>query len=200
MDHETYLTLDGNEWQGASYYTSKDGTGTVSDKVMYIDKTKFPKKVLLWLCISEKGMSEPVFFKGGLAVNAKVYQKKCLPKVADFIQKCHENDDIVFWSDLASAHYAPTTLEKMQDPQIPFIPKSLNPPNVPQLRPIEDFWANLKINIYAGNYQPKSVDALIRKMKAALKDIPLSLYSCAMKKIPANIRTASRYGINSFIH
>ena len=105
MGDEAYLTLYGNEWQEASYYTSKDGIGIVSENVKYIDKTKFSKKVLLWLCISEKGMSEPVFFKGVLAVNQKVYQKKCLPKVADFIQKCHENEDIVFFSDLASAHY-----------------------------------------------------------------------------------------------
>ena len=68
------------------------------------------------------------------------------------------------------------------------------------LGPIEEFWANLKRKIYGDNYQPKSVDALIRKKKAVLKDIPLSLYSSAMKKIPENIGTASRDGINSFIH
>ena len=39
IDDKTYLTLDGNEWQGASYYTSKGGTGTVFDNVKYIDKT-----------------------------------------------------------------------------------------------------------------------------------------------------------------
>ena len=72
IDDKTYLTLDGNEWQGASYYTSKNGTETVSDNVKYIGKTKFPKKLLLWFCISEKPMSKPVFFKGKLVINAKV--------------------------------------------------------------------------------------------------------------------------------
>ena len=41
---------------------------------------------------------------------------------------------------------------KIQDIQILFIPKSLNAPNVAQLQPIEEFWANLKRKIYVDNY------------------------------------------------
>ena len=84
MDDETYLTLDGN-WLGTSYFTSP--TNQVRSEVKFISHTKFPKKVLLWLTISEKGMSKPLFFRSGLAVNGKIYSTKCLPEVASFIKK-----------------------------------------------------------------------------------------------------------------
>ena len=36
-----------------------------------------------------------------------LYQEECLSKILIlFIQKHHNNDDYVFWSDKASAHYA----------------------------------------------------------------------------------------------
>ena len=35
-----------------------------------------------------------------------------------------------------------------------------NPPNVPHLCPIENYWATLKRAVYAGGYQAKSLDAL----------------------------------------
>jgi hypothetical protein len=55
---------------------------------------------------SESGISEPVYFKAGLPVNKEVYIFKCLPVLHTFIQKHHKNEKIVFWLDLASAHYA----------------------------------------------------------------------------------------------
>ena len=45
MDDKTYLTLDGNDWQGTSYFTSP--TNQVSSEVKFISHTKFPKKLLL---------------------------------------------------------------------------------------------------------------------------------------------------------
>ena len=69
MDDETYLTLDSNDGQGTSYFTSP--TKEVSCVVKFISHTKFPKQLLLWLTISEKGMSKPLFFRSGLAVNGE---------------------------------------------------------------------------------------------------------------------------------
>ena len=140
MDDETYLTLDGNDWQGTPHKP-------VDDKVKYISHAKFHKKVLLWLTIIEKGMSNPILFPSGLAVIAEVYSTQCLPEVSRFIKKFHGNDDIVFWPELASSHYAKKSLEEMKRLTIPVVPKDSNPPNIPQLRPIENFWANLKRRI-----------------------------------------------------
>jgi hypothetical protein len=67
---KSYFTVDGNEWQQQSYSESEDHPAT--EEVKFVRKTKFPAKVLLWLAISESGISEPVFFKVGFAVNEEV--------------------------------------------------------------------------------------------------------------------------------
>jgi hypothetical protein len=87
MDDKSYFTVDGNEWQQQSYYESEDHPAT--EDVKYVRKTKFSAKVLLWLAVSESGISEPVFFKAGIAVNKEVYIFKCLPVLHKLIQKHH---------------------------------------------------------------------------------------------------------------
>jgi hypothetical protein len=119
MVDESYFTVDGNECQQQSYYESKDHPAT--DDVKFIPKTKFPAKV------SESGIRDSIFFKASLAVNKEVYISKCVPVLHKFIQKHHKNEKIVFWPDLASAHYANDTL----------------------IRPIEIFWAKLKRKVYS---------------------------------------------------
>jgi hypothetical protein len=76
---------DGNEWQQQSYYESEDHPAT--EDVKFIRKIKFPAKILLWLAVSKSSMSDPVFFKAGLAVNKEVYISKCLPVLQKLIQK-----------------------------------------------------------------------------------------------------------------
>jgi hypothetical protein len=63
---------------------------------------------LLWLTVSESGISEPVFFKAGPAVNKK-YISKCLPVLHKFIQKHHKNKKFVFWPDFVPGPYAKDT-------------------------------------------------------------------------------------------
>lgn len=55
-----------------------------------------------------------MFFNSGLAVNKEVYITKCLPVLDTFIKKHHQHDEVVFWPDLASAHYAKDTLADLQ--------------------------------------------------------------------------------------
>jgi hypothetical protein len=72
MDDESYFTVDGNEWHQQSYYESEDHPAT--EYVKFIHMTKFPTKDLLWLAVSESGISEPLFFKAGPAsLSAKQY-------------------------------------------------------------------------------------------------------------------------------
>jgi hypothetical protein len=85
VDDESYFTVDVNEWKQQSYDESEDHAST--EDVKFTRKTKFPAKVLLRLAVSESGISEPVFFKAGLAVNKEVYISKCLPVLHKIIQK-----------------------------------------------------------------------------------------------------------------
>jgi hypothetical protein len=62
---------------------------------------------LLGLDVSEYGVSEPVAIKCGLAANKELYKFKFLPVLQILMQK------LVFWNDLASAHYAKDTLQRV---------------------------------------------------------------------------------------
>ena len=59
---------------------------------------------------------------------------------------------------------------------INFVPKDKNSPNVPQLRSIEDFWANLKRKVYANNYTPKNLKCLKNKIKLELEKMQYSVF------------------------
>jgi hypothetical protein len=52
------------------------------------------------------------------------------------IQKHHSDLKYIFWPDLASAHYTIDTVTWLTE-NVHYVPKRLNPPNVPQARPIE---------------------------------------------------------------
>ena len=49
-------------------------------------------------------------------------------------------NDIVFWPDLATCHYSGENLKLLDNSGIFRVPKNLNPPNAPQVRPIENYW------------------------------------------------------------
>ena len=63
---------------------------------------------------------------------------------------------ITFGSIDWANHYAKTVLEFIQAENVPFVPKSLNPANVPKVRPIEDFWAILKHKVYENDWSAEN--------------------------------------------
>jgi hypothetical protein len=127
IDDESYITLDGNEWQSQDYYYHE--SSSTSDEVRNIAQQKFPEKVLMWLCISERRMSKLKFFKSGLGIKGDTYSTQCISEVKKFIQKYHSGDKVLFWPDLTSAHYSTVCLEKLRKSGIPFVVKcSANAP------------------------------------------------------------------------
>jgi hypothetical protein len=70
--------------------------------VKVIKNFKFSVKVLVWLAISEKGISDPVFINIGLAANIEVYTAKCLPLFDKSFKKYQQKERVVFWPDLAT--------------------------------------------------------------------------------------------------
>ena len=87
------------------------------------EKKKFEDNVLVWCAISEAGVSH------------------------------YAGDKIIFWPGLASYHYAKITRNWLEANNIQFVPKNDNPPNIPQARPIEDFWALLSRKVWMGSPQ-----------------------------------------------
>jgi hypothetical protein len=99
------------------------------------------------------------------------YIEECLPKLMTFINKHHEHDNYIFWSDLATSHYTKTiTTEWLNEQKIPFVPKCINPPNVPKARPINDFWSILADKVHNGGWIAMNEKQLTSRIKTIEKN------------------------------
>lgn len=123
-----------------------------------------------------------------LGNNSEVYVRKRLLKLITFIRKSHEHDRYVFWPDLASSHYSKASVERLQQHNILFVPKSANPPNVPKVRPIEDFWSILVNKVYNGGWTATNHQQLINYIKQQLKTVDLNVVQNMMKGIRTKLR------------
>lgn len=188
MDDEKYFSFSWNNGNINSGFYSDDLKKT-PDKVRYSAKAKFEPKVLVWAAISAKGISQLYIQDSkAMAVNADVYINKCLVKLEKFIKDRHSEDDILFWPDLASCHYAKKTLEWLNTKNIPFVPKYANPPNVPKARPIEDFWGLLCQKVYEHGWEAKSTEELKKKIKSSVKKIDMNVVQSMIGGIKHKIR------------
>ena len=161
MDDESYFPMTGHNIPGNDGYYAIDRSEVDSD-VKYRSTEKFPKKVLVWIAISSKGYSQP-FFAIRDAMNKEIYSNECLRKrLIPFIRDNHSNTGIVFWPDLATCHYAKLTIQTYEELKLKYIKREENPPNVPQLRAIEKFWAHLKTKVYSGGWEAKDHYHLIQ--------------------------------------
>ena len=170
IDDESYFPLSNSELSGnAGFYTSNlDAT---PNEVKLKRKSKYEPKLLVWIALSEKGVSKHYIAPSGQAVNEDVYISKCLVKLKKFIDEVHKNDDIVFWPDLASAHYSNKVQDYLKGENIEYVPRDKNPANVPELRPIEDFWTEIKRLIYADNWQAENLHQLRNRIEYCMKKI-----------------------------
>ena len=116
------------------------------------------------------------------------YIEKCLPNLLKFINKYHHDDKYLFWPDLATSHYAKTTIEWLNKRDIPFVPKLANPPNVPQARPIEHFWSILADMVYDGGWVATNHQQLANRIKRQLKKIDLNILQAMMNDVRGKLR------------
>ena len=153
LDDESYFTFSGtNMPQNDHYYAAAPGSTDISTR--FRRQAKFESKLMCWIAVSPRGISKPYFCPSREAVNAEIYQKKCIrQRLLPFIAAHHHDGNYLFWPDLASCHYARTTICLFQELNIKFVPKEKNPPNCPQLHPIEDFWGLLKQLVYAKGWE-----------------------------------------------
>jgi hypothetical protein len=154
----------------------------------------------LRLAVSAGGISEPVLSK--LVLHST--KKFTCPNFYQFFINLSEK--IVFWLDLAPAfshtwlslntqigrplsrffvplvyfflHYTKDTLVRLVKLKIA---KEENPTKIPQIRPIVNFWANLKRKVYSNNYSTKDVKCFMEKIKKELNSIETMGIRKAMK-------------------
>jgi hypothetical protein len=78
-----------------------------------------------------------------------------------FIEKHHKNDETIFKP-------AKKTLEWLEQKNIKIVPEADSPPNVPQARHIENFWALLARVVYAKGWEAKNEPELCGRIKMRL--------------------------------
>ena len=127
MDDEKYFTFAGHKMPGNAGYYSNDKQ-TCPNSVRFAGKPLYPRKVLVWIAISERGFSKVLIRPSkSEAIDSETYINECLSKrLLPFLHKHHGDFNYIFWPDLASAHYSNETVAWMNE-NIYFVPKSINP-------------------------------------------------------------------------
>ena len=70
-----------------------------------------------------------------------------------------------------------------------------NPPNVPQLRPVEHLIGSLKQAVYAGSWEGSNIDQLKKKVHLEVKDINVGLLRNAFRGLITKVRYAAENGL-----
>lgn len=195
LDDESYFTLShATINNNNTYYTSDINLTPAS--VKYRPRRKFEPKCLVWIAMSAKGVSEPFICPSGMAINQHVYLEECIEsKLVLFINMHHSKSNYVFWPDLASSHYADKVLDFLIENRINHVDKVDNPANLPECRPIEDFWSILKGKVYAHNWQAKDIPTLKKRIKKCLKEIEPSTIQSLMEGVVKRIDEVRRRGV-----
>ena len=121
---------------------------------------------------------------------------ECLIKrLVPFIQKYYKNDKYVFWPDLATSHTANSVTKWLNDNHVNFVPKHMNPANVPEARPIEDFWAILKRHVYKDGWTAKRIVDLKARIRLAIRNIDVKVVQKLALSVHKRLDQIRRYGV-----
>ena len=154
MGDEKYFGLTGYQMSDSIHFYSSDPTQTPT-KLKNRAKSEFEAKVFLWIAISQDGISSPTILTSetGMSINTDFYISKCLR--SNLLPFLARKTNHIFWPDFAK------TLEFLNTSNVNFVLKAINPPNVSQCRPTEDFFGTLATKVYAGNWVAKDTLALV---------------------------------------
>ena len=121
MDDESYFTYKGCDMPcNQGYYTGPGGDAPEEVKTRTI--SKFPRKLLVWVAISPRGISKPVICPSRANVSGEVYREQCLKKVLiPYLEHYYPSGGYVFWPDFAAAHYARDTLDLLDAAHVPVV-------------------------------------------------------------------------------
>ena len=197
LDDEKFFTFEASNMPGNAYYYTDDKS-KCPDGVRFAGKEKFPKKIMVWIAVSSRGLSKPNFrVLKSEATNSDVYINECLiPRLVPFIRHHHSDNNYVFWPDLARAHYSKETVAWMNE-NVKYVPEHLNPPNVTQARPIESFWGDLAQKVYEGGWEATTEEELIRRIKSKIKDFNTNYLETLMAGVKAKVRSIGENGVYS---
>lgn len=188
LDDEKYFTYSWNNGeQNVGFYT--DNIEETPDNIRFALKGKFEPKILVWAAISTKGVSKLYIQDSQMsAIKSDTYISKCLTKLDKFINTKHLRDEIIFWPDLASCHYSKNTQDWLAMKKINFVPKHVNPPNIPKARPVEDFWNLLCQEVYKDGWEANSNEQLKTRIKNCVKKVDMEVVQAMIRGIKSKLR------------
>ena len=200
QDDESYFDENGMDFHGQDYYFTLPGGMDPGENIKFRETEKFPFKVMVWVAISRKGRSQIYMKRSKGATNRFEYTKECIRgRLMPFIRKHYPDGSYVFWPDLASCHYANHTQTALRQLGVRYVLKENNPPNVPQLRPIETFWFLLKSKVYSNGWQPKTSEDLFQRIKSCIRTIENSKCEKLMTGVGKKVRRAVEHGVLSVV-
>ena len=80
-----------------------------------------------------------------------------------------------------------------------YVKRHQNPPNAPQIRPIEQYWGILKQKVYQNNWSAQSREQLIARIKWAVKQIDPQTIIKMFDHLPSKICQAQENGLDSVL-
>lgn len=189
MDDETYVKLDYRTLPGPQFYTVPRGSVvSLEDRAVFTEK--FGRKILVWQAICECGEKSTPFFTTS-TMTMELYVKECLSKRLLPLVKKHDCETL-FWPDLASCHYGSQAIQWYQKNSIVYVKKDTNPPNCPQLRPIERFWAVMKFRLRKSGKAADSLEKFKRDWNRVAKTVDKSIVQDLMHSMRSKVRKLAR--------
>lgn len=164
LDDEAYFGLERDKMGTNAYVKSNDFSQVSPSKLCY-EKAKYGAKRCVHITVSERGVSAPFYNPAKSAINQHVYELAIKQRVIPFMRRYHAGRKVVFWPDGASCHYAAKITKLLDERGVLYVPRDQNPPNVPQLRPVEPFWNLLKNKVYAGDRKYADFNVLEEAIK-----------------------------------
>lgn len=142
--------------------------------------------MLIWQALCSCGKKSRAFVTTS-TLNAELYTKKCLNERLLPLINSHSVRP-KFWPDLASCHYARSTMAWYEDNQVAVITKDLNPPNCPQLRPIEKYWAIVKRSLNKTGGAANNKASMYQKWNKAAAEVTPKGVQVLMGSIKKKVR------------
>ena len=194
MDDECYLKLSDTN-NNKYYFIDPNGTKSA---VIHVEKSKFEQKIMVWIAISPRGASAPVIKTNSKQnVSSEFYQKFMVQDtLIPFLNAMYPDGDYVFWPDLATAHYSTSTQDLMASLGVKCIDENSNPPNAPELRPIEKFWAHLKHRVYQDGWTATNINQLKARVEEKIDSFDVEYFERLMKNVRQKINQVVRKGFN----
>jgi hypothetical protein len=176
IDNESYFPIEDEKCSRNHSFYPFD-IENIDLSVKFKNVGKFTAKLLVWIAFSLRGFAKPFFMPFRGAINAKTYSEyRIIKRLVQFLREKHSDNNYLFWPDLASSHCAIETLQTFKQQNVRFVPKDMNPPNVPQLISIEDLWARIEQKVYENAWFTHSIPKLILRIEKKLNEFSPSMY------------------------